>query len=227
MYSIVMKKYAKQLIKDFELNEDNYCPKCIFNSLQLNSQPYNHNVCKIGGNNYFYNGFTCKYESYHKSCRIEKRNNDLLEKCFGKGGLKLYDKWKEILKIDNSNISKLFEYDNNNIDTLESIANYATLHNYDINNDFNYVSQLELPQLSLLVGNGLDINKIYKLDGYYEITLIIKKIHDIIHHCDNILEYNKGIEILNEYIKLGADPLIGNLMREISCILYEDKPYRT
>ena len=79
-----MKRYAKDLIKDLKLEEAECCPKCIFNYIQIYLE--DTYTCKIN-NNYLYPEYVCKYDSYHKSCKVEQRNQDLLEKCFTVGGI--------------------------------------------------------------------------------------------------------------------------------------------
>lgn len=205
-----MKKYTKELINDLELDEADCCPKCIFNTIH-NDEFIGHCRINLIRDNCKY---VCKYDSQSKTNEFQSKTEDLLETCFTKGGIKLYDKWKTILNVDNSYICKIFNY-NNNLNSFEELYKYALNHDYDIKENLNQVMLLNLNNLTILVNDGFDIN-----------SILANKVYGLVADLDCQSKYENAIKMINEYIKLGGELKKCKILQSISGIQYDERPYR-
>jgi len=200
----------KILIQDLNIKYiEIYCLKCYLNNFEdcVNQCIYDYDT----------NKYICEYED-----NIEELKKILLQKLYINGGISFYIKYIEkfnvridrtiwdISIIDNIYFNETLEYmKTNKIDIYET----------------NLFGSMNKEQIQILINNNYDINYLYKSNTnaiHVDTTLIIDCVYKILNDKNN--EQYK--EIFDFLIEQKADIRKGNLLRHISGIQYDNRPYK-
>jgi hypothetical protein len=211
-----MDQFADEIIKDLNLDVAECCPHCIFNTFTTD-EANETGQCILNDDG----SFTCYFEDTDDN---EHLYNTFLEQCYLYGGIKLYDKWRTKLSLP---VNTIIIYNGDNTkDTFEEIYNYLKSNNINIEDDFNKLTRLTFSEIQFLVSKGWDINRLYLFNPCSNYWMSVPYYRITFTNISNQTDYERIVNMLEQFISIGYNPHIENILRGLSGVQYVDRPHR-